>query len=116
MKKTETIEAIDKLIEEYRTKTHSSSSCSLCNIRTIRFLSGSDCNNCINSVFKQNKSIVFCLERSENYRLSYSDKRVGPNLVKYWTSVKHFLSPLEEEIDINDIKEHILELAKPYKK
>lgn len=119
MKKTETIEAIDNLIEKYKGNISNAefgqfSSCPFCQIYTIPGDEDPDCNKCINSVFAVKNYTYPCVARTNNYYLDwYCDKE---DLVKFWTSVKNFLTPLQEDIEIEDIKPHILKLAEPFKK
>jgi len=116
MKKTETIEAIEKLIKKYKRtkyKNPDRKKCFLCKL----YYEFDYCNECINYVFI-NFTIgrTGCYQRTFDYLLDHYDFKNYPNLVKFWTSVKNFLTPLEEEIKIADIKEHILKLAEPFKK
>jgi hypothetical protein len=111
MNRDETIVAIDILIRRYnsgRFVQPCAFNCPLCSL--YNRVDDSTCSQC------PNKALGHCHTRADNYNLDHYDIHDYPNLAKFWTTVKRFIEPLEEEIELADIKDAILEIAKPYKK
>ena len=119
MKNNEVRTAIQELIVQYETNTHSgyANSCPLCKIfKTNDIYSGHhkrDCGRCPNVTFG---SFIGCVDREKYTKLYWDDKNNNPFLAEFWTKVLALIAENNKQYTLSITKQkQIKAIAENYR-